>query len=128
MASWLTKLWSRLKLTGRREPPTAASVVEAVLLTRPGCCLCAELKASLQRAAQRTPVHLIEIDISSSPDLEAEYGERIPLAWLNGLLSAKYRISEPELHEKLARARRAGPQRRKLPERIRRSLGRENLA
>ena len=124
MASWLTKLWSHLTETGRREP-AAAPVIEAVLLTRPGCCLCDELKAALQRAAQRSPLHLLEIDVSSNPALEAAYGERIPLLWLNGSLSAKYRISEQELHEKL---RRAGTHRAKLPEEIRRGLGRGNPA
>ena len=68
------------------------------------------MKATLPRAAANIPIVLEEIDISRDPRLLAEYEERIPLLWLNGRLSAKFRIEEAELTRKLEAARSIIPQ------------------
>lgn len=102
MRPWFA--WLRRVIFTRR-PAWEQNSIHAVLLTRPGCSLCDKMKASLERAGRDQPIALEERDISRDPHLEAVYRERIPLLWLNGRLSAKYRIDDSELRDKLERAR-----------------------
>ena len=72
------------------------------LYTRPGCHLCDEMKATIARAARDTPLTLVEVDISTDPDLEARYGLEIPVLFVEGKKAAKYRLREEELRRILA--------------------------
>jgi thiol-disulfide isomerase/thioredoxin len=74
------------------------------LYSRPGCHLCDEMKAVVQRVARaaEVPITIEEIDISTDPDLEARYGLEIPVLLVDGKRAAKYRISEDELMRILA--------------------------
>jgi len=74
-------------------------VIELTIYSRPGCHLCEEMKATIQRAvgASRKPVKIAEIDISGDADLEARYGTEIPILLVNGKKAAKYRVTEQEL-------------------------------
>ena len=69
------------------------------LYSRPGCHLCDEMKAVVQRAARSlaAPVRIDEIDISTDPDLEARYGVEIPVLLVDGRKVAKYRVTDAEL-------------------------------
>jgi glutaredoxin len=79
-------------------------VIVVTLYSRPGCHLCDEMKAAVQRvtAALDTPTRVEEIDISTDPDLEARYGTEIPVLMLQGKKIAKYRIEEEALMRALA--------------------------
>ncbi len=79
------------------------------LYSRPGCHLCDEMKAVVQRAtrATTTPITIDEIDISPDPDLEARYGLEIPVLMVDGKKAAKYRVTEEEL-TRLLKARSGG--------------------
>jgi thiol-disulfide isomerase/thioredoxin len=74
-------------------------VIVLTLYSRPGCHLCDEMKAVVQRvldaAAVRAAVE--EVDISTDPDLEARYGLEIPVLLVDGKKAAKYRVTEGEL-------------------------------
>jgi len=84
-------------------------VITLTLYSRPGCHLCDEMKAVINRVAQSNPLQLEEIDISANADLEARYGLEIPVLMVEGKKAAKYRIGEEELRRVLAgRAQRAG--------------------
>jgi glutaredoxin len=74
-------------------------VIELTIYSRPGCHLCEELKATVQRAMRlsREPVRLQEIDISNDADLEARYGVDIPVLLVNGTKAAKHRVTEREV-------------------------------
>jgi len=74
-------------------------MIALTLYSRPGCHLCDEMKAIVERVARTsTPVPTIEIiDISSDPELEALYGLEIPVLLVNGKKAAKYRVTEDEL-------------------------------
>jgi thiol-disulfide isomerase/thioredoxin len=74
-------------------------VIVLMLYSRPGCHLCDEMKAVVQRVvrAAEPPIALEEIDISGDPDLEALYGMEIPVLLLEGKKVAKYRVTEAEL-------------------------------
>ena len=69
------------------------------LYGRPGCHLCEEMKATIERAVERSALEarIEEIDISTDADLEARYGTDIPVLLVDGKKAAKYRISEFEL-------------------------------
>jgi glutaredoxin len=74
-------------------------VIGLTLYSRPGCHLCDEMKATVNRVvrATTTPVSVSEIDISSDPDLERRYGLEIPVLTMNGRKVAKYRVTEQQL-------------------------------
>ena len=67
------------------------------LYSRPGCHLCDDMKAIVERVACEVPVVVQEIDISTDPSLEATYGLDIPVLMVDGRKAAKYRIREEEL-------------------------------
>jgi thiol-disulfide isomerase/thioredoxin len=75
---------------------------ELVIYSRPGCHLCDEMKAVVERVASRHRLHVAEIDISGDPALDKLYGEEIPVLLVDGRKAAKYRISEAELTRMLA--------------------------
>jgi thiol-disulfide isomerase/thioredoxin len=79
-------------------------VVALTLYSRPGCHLCDEMKAVVQRVAASggAEITVDEIDISTDPALEALYGLEIPVLLVNGRKVAKYRIRDAELERIVA--------------------------
>jgi glutaredoxin len=75
---------------------------QVIIYSRPGCHLCEEMKAVVERVASRHRIHVEEIDISGDRALETLYGQDIPVLVVDGRKAAKYRISEPELTRLLA--------------------------
>jgi glutaredoxin len=73
------------------------------IYSRPGCHLCDEMKAVIQRVTRSltAQIDLEEVDISNDPELEARYGLEIPVLLVNGRKAAKYRIAEGELRRLL---------------------------
>ena len=67
------------------------------IYSRPGCHLCDEMKAVVERVARRVALRVEEIDISTDPALEAQYGLEIPVLLVDGRKAAKYRVGEAEL-------------------------------
>jgi hypothetical protein len=55
------------------------------------------MKAVVTLVARSTSVSVEEIDISSNPELEAQYGLEIPVLAIEGRKAAKYRVTEDEL-------------------------------
>ena len=74
------------------------------LYSRPGCHLCDEMKAVIARVARtmEAPLTVDEIDISTDPELEALYGQEIPVLLVDGKKAAKYRVTERQLTRLLA--------------------------
>jgi thiol-disulfide isomerase/thioredoxin len=79
-------------------------VTVLTLYSRPGCHLCDEMKTVVQRVvrANKAPIAVEEVDISSSRDLEARYGLEIPVLLVDGRKVAKYRVTDGELMRILA--------------------------
>ncbi len=67
------------------------------LYSRPGCHLCDEMKAVVDRVAASRPVTMEVIDISADPVLEDRHGLEIPVLFVDDRKVAKYRISEEAL-------------------------------
>ena len=84
-------------------------MIALTLYSRPGCHLCDEMKAIVERVARSIPLALETVDISTDPQLEGLYGLEIPVLLIDGKRAAKYRITEAELRRQLeARGRGAG--------------------
>jgi glutaredoxin len=77
-------------------------MIAVTIYSRPGCHLCDAMKAVVQHVAQSIPLSLEEVDISTDPSLEAQYGLEIPVLMVEGRKAAKYRVGEEELRKILA--------------------------
>jgi glutaredoxin len=67
------------------------------LLTRPGCHLCDVAKETMDRVAAKSGEAWTEVDISGDPELEDEYGLRIPVVLLDGKEHGYWRVEEERL-------------------------------
>jgi len=79
------------------------------IYSRPGCHLCDEMKAVVERVVRQSAaarLEIEEIDISTDPALEARYGVEIPVLLVDGRKVAKYRVGEQELTRMIAARQR----------------------
>ena len=76
---------------------------QLLLYTRKDCCLCEEMKSTLSRVAGRVPFALEEIDVDTSPALQENYGDEVPVLFINGRKAFKYRLTAKELEQRLKR-------------------------
>ena len=72
-------------------------MIALIIYSRPGCHLCEEMKAAVERAARTVDLTLREIDVSTDPALEHVYGLEIPVLLMDGKKVAKYRVTAEEL-------------------------------
>ena len=77
------------------------------LYTRPGCHLCDDARAELQRLRARLPFTLEEVDITTDDALHRRYLERIPVIALDGEELFDFFVDERALTERLREAERA---------------------
>jgi glutaredoxin len=77
------------------------------LYTRPGCHLCDDARAALQRLRARLPFTLQEVDITTDDALHRRYLERIPVIALDGEELFDFFVDEPALTKRLRDAERA---------------------
>lgn len=80
-----------------------ARVTVVTLFGKPGCHLCDEARAVVQRVCDQRSVELSEIDVSLDPALNREYGERIPVLAVDGEELFDYFVDEGVLVERLDR-------------------------
>ena len=76
-----------------------------VLFGRPGCCLCDDARAVLERVRAEHPFELLERDIERDEDLLRAYLERIPVVTLDGEELFEFAVDERVLRDRLARVR-----------------------
>jgi len=72
-----------------------------VVLSRPGCHLCADACAAVARVADETGVGWVEQDISDDADLTERWGEYIPVVVVDGEVHTWFRVDEPRLRAAL---------------------------
>jgi len=77
------------------------------LYSRTDCCLCDEMKSVIRQAAATTSFDLEEIDIATSRDLQALYGDQVPVLFIDGRRAFKYRVSAEQLAKRIRRKRSA---------------------
>ncbi len=80
---------------------TAAPAI--TLLSRPGCHLCDEARAVIERVAADLGVRWTERDVTESRDDLREYGEMIPVTLIDGVQHDFWRVDERRLRRALAR-------------------------
>lgn len=81
-------------------------MIVLTLYSRPGCHLCDEMKAVIQRVIGAADVSATveEIDVSTDRSLEVRYGLEIPVLLMDGRKAAKYRVTEERLTRMLIEA------------------------
>ena len=77
--------------------------IDVAIYSRPGCHLCDEAKEVIERVRGRFPFELRIIDIETDPELEKQYGEQIPVIFINGNKAFKYQVDEAEFESKVKR-------------------------
>jgi glutaredoxin len=83
-------------------------LTQVVIYSKPGCHLCDEMKAIVDRVRRTTPFELNLVDISNDDRLETLYALEIPVLEVNGKKAAKYRITEADLKQILEGRLRSG--------------------
>lgn len=73
------------------------------LYGKPGCHLCDDARAVVERVRADHPFELREVDVSLDAVMLREYGERIPVLALNGEELFDYFVEEAVLVERLCR-------------------------
>jgi glutaredoxin len=73
------------------------------LYGKPGCHLCEDARAAVERVRSERPFELEEVDITLDPVLHRRYGERIPVLALEGEELFDYAVDEAVLRERLDR-------------------------
>ena len=74
---------------------------DLVLYTRKDCGLCEEMKQVIGQLAVRFPMNVQETDIDSSATLQKRFGNEVPVLFINGRKTFKYRTTTKELEKAL---------------------------
>lgn len=74
------------------------------LLTRPDCHLCEFAREAVARVRAATGVSWVEVDVAGDPELEQEFGGRVPVVLLDGAEHDYFRVDEERLLRDLAPA------------------------
>jgi glutaredoxin len=78
------------------------STPTVTLYGRPGCHLCDDARAALERIRATAPFALREVDITADDDLHRRYLERIPVVSLDGEELFDLFVDEEALRRRLA--------------------------
>jgi glutaredoxin len=73
------------------------------LYGKPGCHLCDDARAAVERVTARRDVRLEQVDISRDPVLFKRYGERIPVLEMDGETVFEFFVDEVVLERRLDR-------------------------
>ena len=75
------------------------------LLTRAGCHLCAVAAETLDRLAAEAGLAVAEVDVDADPELQAEYGDRVPVVLLDGREHSYFTVDVERLRRDLGLTR-----------------------
>jgi glutaredoxin len=78
-------------------------VTTLTLYGKPGCHLCDDARAAVERVTARRDVLLEQVDISRDPVLYKRYGERIPVLEMDGETVFEFFVDEAVLERRLDR-------------------------
>ncbi|MGY1721651.1 glutaredoxin family protein [Blastococcus sp. SYSU DS0533] len=71
------------------------------LLVREGCHLCLTAAEQLAPVAARAGLEPVEVDVDTDPELQAEYGDRVPVLLLDGREHSYFTLDVPRLRRDL---------------------------
>jgi glutaredoxin len=72
------------------------------LLSKPGCHLCEDARAVVERVAADLGVGWTELDITGDAELYARYRDQIPVTLVDGAQHDFWRVSESRLRSALS--------------------------
>jgi glutaredoxin len=72
-----------------------------VLLSKPGCHLCHELRATVERVLPAFHATLVEKDVREDPELKRRYALEIPVLLLDGQEVLRHRATEAEVRARI---------------------------
>ena len=72
------------------------------LLTRQGCHLCDVAAETLDRVAAEHGLAVTPVDVDADPDLQAEFGDRVPVVLLDGREHSYFTVDVQRLRRDLA--------------------------
>jgi glutaredoxin len=75
--------------------------VRLQLLTRHGCHLCENAATTLEQIAAEAGLATTAVDVDADPDLQAEYGDRVPVVLLDGQEHSYFTVDVPRLRRDL---------------------------
>lgn len=75
-----------------------------VMIGKPGCHLCEEARAVIERVVAETGDDFVEVEIASDPAY-ARYTEEIPVTFVDGAQHDYWRVDEGRLRAALGRRR-----------------------
>ncbi|HYA29260.1 MAG TPA: glutaredoxin family protein [Acidobacteriota bacterium] len=73
------------------------------LYSRKECCLCDAMKAVVRQVAEKVPIDFTEIDVDSDTELQAKFGNEVPVLFVEDRKAFKYRMTVSELTRRLTR-------------------------
>lgn len=73
-----------------------------LLYAKPGCHLCEDARAVIERVCAATGTSYDEVDITGDPELVRVYGEQIPVIFVDGAQHDFWRVDERRLTAALA--------------------------
>jgi glutaredoxin len=73
-----------------------------LLYSKPGCHLCDDARAVIARVCADLGTTYEEVDITTSADLVRQYGEQIPVTFVDGRQHDFWRVEEARLRTALA--------------------------
>ena len=80
-------------------------MIEIVLYSKPGCCLCDEVKAQLAKLRRGVPFDLREVNILEDPRTFEQFKEEIPVIFVNGKKAFKFHLDENDFLRRIEKLR-----------------------
>ncbi|CAM3637016.1 glutaredoxin family protein [Nocardioides zeicaulis] len=77
------------------------STPRVTLYTRPGCHLCDDARAVVERVCADLGESFEEVDITADDDLEDRFGEEVPVTFVDGRQHDFWRVDETRLRTAL---------------------------
>jgi glutaredoxin len=71
------------------------------MYSKPGCHLCDEAKDVIESVRLRFPFAFRIVNIELEPQLKNEFGSEIPVVFVNGSKTFKYRVDPEKLEKKV---------------------------
>ena len=77
-------------------------MTEVIVYSKPGCCLCDDVKERLEVLQRSRTFSLRVVNILEDPQAYEKFTEEIPVVFINGRKAFKYYLNEQQFLKKLA--------------------------
>src|SRR5881296_2692166 len=93
-------------------PPSPAPeprdpMTRVTLYSKPDCCLCDEVRETIERIGCDLPIELEQVDVTSDRALFDRYRERLPVVLVDGVEAFELAVDEQELRTRIERVEAA---------------------